>query len=173
MRGLFGRYWLSGGFGGEGQVEQFPDRAARAPDKQSTVMYHMISLFFLGLVSSICVSLLFYHALTGVPSWPLGRAEAADVTALLRAGTLPNRPVIYELGCGWGSLLIQLSNDFPDAAIKGIEVSPFPYLVSRLRTAHLPNVAVRRANFYDCELADADAVTCYLMTKAMPSSRNS
>ncbi len=32
----------------------------------------------------------------------------------------------------------------------------------------MSNVLLRRGNFYDCDLTDAHAVTCYLMIKAMP-----
>lgn len=77
-------------------------------------------------------------------------------------------PVIYDLGCGWGSLLITLNKAFPGAYIKGVEISPFPFFVAWARTRHLPNVSVIRKNFYAYELADADAVTCYLMLGAMP-----
>lgn len=32
----------------------------------------------------------------------------------------------------------------------------------------MPNVLLCRGNFYDCDLTDAQAVTCYLMIKPMP-----
>jgi len=32
----------------------------------------------------------------------------------------------------------------------------------------MANVVLRRGNFYDCDLSDAQAVTCYLMIKPMP-----
>ncbi|MBW9070128.1 MULTISPECIES: class I SAM-dependent methyltransferase [Agrobacterium] len=120
--------------------------------------------------SSNCIkrSLLFFHALTKVPSWPLADAEAADVVVLLRDANLSGSPVIYDLGCGWGSLLITLGKAFPGAHIKGVEISPFPCFVAWARTGHLPNVSVTRKNFYAYDLADADAVTCYLMPSAMP-----
>ncbi|RCW81191.1 hypothetical protein C7476_11153 [Phyllobacterium bourgognense] len=49
-----------------------------------------------------------------------------------------------------------------------MEVSPFPCLLARLRTRHLRNVSIAGKNFYKCDLADADAVTCFLMPSAMP-----
>ncbi|MDQ0133842.1 2-polyprenyl-3-methyl-5-hydroxy-6-metoxy-1,4-benzoquinol methylase [Neorhizobium galegae] len=131
-------------------------------------MHQAFSVVLLAAVSLVCLSLLFFHALTRVPSWPLAESEAADVVALLRDANLSRSAVIYDLGCGWGSLLIALAKAFPDAHVRGVEISPFPCFVARLRTRYLPNVSVVGKNFYKCDLADADAVTCYLMTSAMP-----
>jgi hypothetical protein len=131
-------------------------------------MHQAFSVVLLAAVLSVCLSLLFFHALTKVPSWPLAEAEAADVVAMLRDANLSGSAVIYDLGCGWGSLLIALNRAFPGAHIKGVEISPFPCFVAWVRTRHLPNVSVMRSNFYACDLADADAVTCYLMPSAMP-----
>ncbi|MES5048214.1 class I SAM-dependent methyltransferase [Rhizobium nepotum] len=131
-------------------------------------MHLAFSVVMLAAVSSVCLSLLFFHALTRVPSWPLAKSEAADVVALLRDANLPRSAVIYDLGCGWGSLLIALAKAFPETHVKGVEISPFPCFVATLRTRNLPNASVVRKNFYKCDLADAEAVTCYLMPSAMP-----
>lgn len=131
-------------------------------------MHQAFSLLLLAAVSSVCLSLLFFHALTRVPSWPPGEAEAADAVALLRDADLSASAMIYDLGCGWGSLLIALSKAFPDAHIKGVEISLFPCFAAWVRTRNIRNVSVTRSNFYACDLADAGAVTCYLMPSVMP-----
>ncbi|WP_440412294.1 class I SAM-dependent methyltransferase [Neorhizobium petrolearium] len=140
----------------------------RSSSSERSHMPQAISVVLLAAVLLVCLSLLFFHALTRVPSWPLAGSEAADVVALLRDANLSRSAVIYDLGCGWGSLVIALAKAFPDAHVKGIEISPFPCFVARLRTWCLPNVSVVGKNFYRCDLADADAVTCYLMPSAMP-----
>lgn len=131
-------------------------------------IHQAFSLLLLAAVSSVCLSLLFFHALTRVPSWPPGEAEAADAVALLRDADLSASAMIYDLGCDWGSLLIALSKAFPDAHIKGVEISPFPCFAAWGPTRNIRNVSVMRSNFYACDLADADAVTCYLMPSVMP-----
>jgi hypothetical protein len=88
--------------------------------------------------------------------------------ALLKQAGLADGAVVYELGSGWGSLVIALARAFPTAEIRGIEISSLPYWVSRFRTRKMPNVLLRRCDFFDCDLSDAHAVTCYLMTKSMP-----
>jgi hypothetical protein len=117
---------------------------------------------------AFCLSILAFHGFTGVPPLSSSAAEAADVVALLQQAGLAEKAVVYELGSGWGSLVIALARAFPEADIRGIEISPFPYWVSRIRTRNMPNVLLRRANFYDCDLRDAQAVTSYLMISPMP-----
>jgi hypothetical protein len=126
------------------------------------------SLVALLIVALLCLSLLVFQGITGVPPMSSSAAEAADVIALLKQASLPKQAIVYELGSGWGSLAIALAKAFPDAQIRGIEMSPLPYWVARFRTRKLPNVFLRRANFYACDLHEAHAVTCYLMIKPMP-----
>jgi hypothetical protein len=127
----------------------------------------LLSAVALLVVLAACGSLLVFQWLTGVPPMSSSAAEHADVVALLRHAGV-SKDVIYELGAGWGSLAIALARAFPEAQIRGIELSPLPYWVSRLRTRRIPNIHLRRCNFYDCDLSEAKAVTCYLMTSPMP-----
>lgn len=128
----------------------------------------LISFVPVFVVAALCALVLAYHFMTGVPPMPTKPAEAADVVALLKQACMPQQPVIYELGCGWGSLVLTLARAFPDARIKGIELSPLPYWIARYRTRNMPNVSLKRGDFRDCDITDADAVTCYLMIKSMP-----
>jgi len=127
-----------------------------------------LSFAALLLVLVLGGSILVVQGLTGTPPQSSSAAEAADVVALLKQADLPAGAVVYELGSGWGSLAIALARAFPGARIRGIEMSPLPYWVSRLRARGLPNVALYQGNFYDHDLSDAQAVTCYLMIKPMP-----
>lgn len=127
-----------------------------------------VSLLALVIVLVLCLSLLAFQVVTGVPPQSSSAAEAPEVVALLKQAGLSGAAVVYELGCGWGSLVIALARAFPEAQIRGIEISPLPYWVARFRTRHLQNVHLRRGNFYDNDLTDAHAVTCYLMIKPMP-----
>jgi hypothetical protein len=120
------------------------------------------------IVLSLGISILIYQAITGVPPMPSTSSESADVIALLQQANLPNQAIIYELGSGWGSLVIALARAFPNAAVHGIELSPLPYWVARFRTRNMPNVFLQRGNFFKFDLRDAQAVTCYQMIKTMP-----
>ena len=131
-------------------------------------VHDLISIVVLSILAVTGASVLGFQVLTGVPPMSSNAAEGADVVALLRQAGLPPGAIIYELGSGWGSLAIALAQAFPDAQVRGIEISPLPYWVSRLRTRGLANLSLRRGDFYGQDLRDADAVTCYLMTRPMP-----
>jgi hypothetical protein len=131
-------------------------------------MFQTALLFVLAVILLLGFSLLLYQGLTGVPTMSSTRAEAADVVKLLREAHLSEYPTIVDLGCGWGSLAIALASAFPNANIVGIEISPFPYWVTRLRTLRRSNVRLSRDDFYHYDLRSADAIVCYLMMKPMP-----
>jgi hypothetical protein len=113
------------------------------------------------------LSLVLWTALTGVPTLSSSRSETSAIVDLLREVKLPARAVIVDLGSGWGRLVVALARAFPDASVQGVERSPFPYLVSGVRARRLPNVSLRRGDFFRSDLRDADAVTCYLMPSLM------
>ncbi|WP_175166277.1 methyltransferase [Paraburkholderia fynbosensis] len=113
------------------------------------------------------LSLVFSILLTGVPSLSSSKSEVVDVVALLGLAKLPQHAAIIDLGSGWGALLVALARAFPDATVQGLELSPFPYLVSRLRTQRLSNVVVRWGNFFSSGVESADAIVCYLMPDLM------
>jgi tRNA A58 N-methylase Trm61 len=131
-------------------------------------MLDFIAAASLVIVVILSGSVLAYHFVTGVPPMPTRSTETADVVALLKQADLPEQAIVYELGCGWGSLVIAMANAFPHARINGIELSPLPYWVARFRTRHMPNVRLKRGNLFDCDLKNAQAITCYLMIKPMP-----
>jgi hypothetical protein len=125
---------------------------------------HFAVVFLTLLVS---LSLVFPTLLTGVPTLSSSKSEATDVVALLKHAKLPEQAVIIDLGSGWGTLVVALARAFPHASVQGVEMSPFPYLVSRLRTRSLSNVSLRWGNFFRSDLRNADAITCYLMPNPM------
>ncbi len=70
---------------------------------------------------------------------------------------------IADLGCGWGSLLLKLSRLFPEASITGYEISPFPFLLSWLRSSLFSsNISVHRSDFFKADISAFDIVFCYL-----------
>lgn len=128
----------------------------------------IFAMFILAISVTVALSVLVYYFVTGVVPMSSTRAEAAEVVALLKEAGVPAKAVVYELGCGWGMLVTALAHAFPEAQIRGIEISPLPYWVARWRTRYLSNVRLQRGSFFDCDLRDADAVACYLMLKPMP-----
>jgi hypothetical protein len=101
----------------------------------------LLSIAVLIVVVAVGLSLLIVQLVTGVPPQSSSGREAADVIALLKEAGLPEQAVVYDLGSGWGSLVIELARAFPEAQIRGVEMSPFPYWVARFRTRNLSNMA--------------------------------
>ena len=130
----------------------------------------MLSAFYIlafVVLLFLALSVLAFQGITGVPPMSSSATEGADVVELLKEAGVAEHAVIYELGCGWGALVVALARAFPTAQIRGVEISPLPYWVGRLRTRNLSNVHLHRGNFYDCDVQEAAAVTCYLFTKPM------
>ena len=107
-----------------------------------------------------------YAIRVGVPPMPSNRAARLAMLKLL-----PEKVdgTVYDLGSAWGGLAFDLARKYPDNRVVGIELSPIPYLASRLRALLIrrPNLNFRRADFLNVDLSDAGALTCYLMIWAM------
>lgn len=98
---------------------------------------------------------------------PLYLSNRATAEALLQL--LPATPCrVIDLGCGDGGLLARLAKARPDCHFIGIEHAPLPWLVARLRTAGLANVALRYGDFWQENLAAYDLVYAFLSPAPMP-----
>lgn len=110
--------------------------------------------------------LLFYTFVTGISPVPTTSRVARTMMALL-----PDEldGTIFEVGSGWGTLALRLARRYPRAQVIGYELSPVPYLCSKLlaAVARAPNLAFRRADFMAVPLDPASLVVCYLYPKGM------
>ncbi|WP_225032610.1 methyltransferase [Paraburkholderia sp. XV] len=135
-------------------------------------MMTLLSYAAVALTVLAGLSLVIFTALTGVPTRSSRRVEASDVIALLKHANLARSAVIIDLGSGWGALVVAVARAFPEATIEGIEISLFPYLISRLRVSGLPNVTLRWGNFHRSNRRSAHAIVGYLMPSVMPGLSN-
>jgi len=81
---------------------------------------------------------------------------------------------IYDLGSGWGSLVIRLARRYPDRQIVGYELSIFPWLITMIikRILGLSNLVVYREDFLKADLSGASVIICYLFPTAMEAIKN-
>jgi len=81
---------------------------------------------------------------------------------------------IFELGSGWGNLLIPLAKAHPRRTVVGYELSFVPWLTSVLlkKVLGLDNFQVYRKNFLHEDLASASVVVCYLFPGGMRGIEN-
>lgn len=111
-------------------------------------------------------SIVLYTLRTGIGPSPSPRSVREVLLA-----EVPDdfRGVVMELGSGWGHLLLPLARRCPRATIIGYELSPIPFLITRLRVRifGLRSVQLRRKDFFDESLREATLVVCYLHPGAM------
>ena len=76
---------------------------------------------------------------------------------------------IYDLGSGWGGMLISLAKKYPNRTIIGYELSPLPWLTTLvlIRVFGLSNIELYRKNFLQADLSCASVLVCYLFPKGM------
>jgi hypothetical protein len=121
----------------------------------------VLLLFFL---FTLVISVVIWSIKNGISPMP---STAVAKKALL--ALLPEKleGKIYELGSGWGTLLIPLAKKFSSCQIIGFETSPLPYLYSKLRCMSCSNVQLHYQDFFSANLKEADLVVCYLYLGAM------
>ena len=90
-----------------------------------------------------------------VPTHPLRVDAVADA--------LPMKPgqVFVDLGCGDGRVLRTMSRRYGVSA-RGVDINALACFVGRLRSLGDRNVRIRRGDFWQYDVRDADAVFCYL-----------
>ncbi|MEQ8195582.1 MAG: class I SAM-dependent methyltransferase [Rhodospirillales bacterium] len=123
---------------------------------------------FVVLVFSLLITGLIavYAFRVGITPMPTGVRVRAVMLELMQ----PNGPgTIYELGSGWGTLTVPIAEQFPDCRVVGYELSPLPWMVSRLlkAVAGAANLSFRREDFFKADLSDASLIVCYLNGRTM------
>ncbi len=124
------------------------------------------SIFFISLLLAF-FSIIIYSLILGISPMPSSRKAKLMMIQLLPKNM--EGGIIYELGSGWGGLALLLAKHYPRANVIAFELSPIPYLVSRIRQflSKRTNLTIVRGNFYDHNLSNAKAVICYLFPDGM------
>lgn len=104
---------------------------------------------------------------TDVSRVPLFLSNQPTAEALLQL--LPQEPAkIIDLGCGDGGLLRHLARARPDCSFVGIEHAPLTWAWAALASRGLPNVSIRRGDFWRERLAPYALVYAFLSPEPMP-----
>ena len=94
--------------------------------------------------------------------------SSAQATAALSA-LLPQRAGlrVLDLGCGTGSLLLDLARVRPDLSCHGVETAPMSCLMSWWRARKHPALRVSWGDFWGTDFAQYDVVYAYLSPAPM------
>lgn len=123
---------------------------------------HLPSRLYLLLV--VLLALVFWGTVKGdVPLFLSSAAVADAVTAIVGR---ENADAFADLGAGVGSVAAPLARCLA-VRVDAWEYAPLPWLITRLRCRKLPNVEVKRASLWRCDLAGYDAVFAFLSPAVM------
>ena len=119
-----------------------------------------------GLIILAVTSIVYYGIRLGITPMPSSRKAVRKMIDLVPQGTDGK---IVDLGAGWGSLAYPVAKRFPSAEVVGYELSPVPWLYSRLKGVFVRrgNLTLLRRNVFDANLKDVDVVVVYLHPAAM------
>ena len=118
-----------------------------------------------GILLLAIASIIFYGVRLGITPMPSSRKAVATFLDLI-----PNTSdKIVDLGSGWGTLAYPIAKNFPNAEVLGCELSPIPWLYSRLKGVFVrrPNLTLRRQSVFDIDLTGVDVVVVFLHPAAM------
>ncbi len=133
--------------------------------------YVLLSSIVLLACITFAISIIWHTVRIGISPMPTsGKVKFALAQMLPPADAFAKDSFIFDLGSGWGTLLLLLAKRYPHCHIVGIELSPVPYLVSRFRLmfAGVSNVSLMHRNFFDVSLGRASMVVAYLFPICMP-----
>ncbi|MFA5106869.1 MAG: class I SAM-dependent methyltransferase [Patescibacteria group bacterium] len=125
----------------------------------------MTPLIFLALIIIVAVSAL-WASFSAAPWLP---TRAKDIDRLLELAKLSPGSLVYDLGCGDARLLMRAARKYGAHGV-GFEISILPFLWSWVRVAlskERGRITIKYRNFYQVDLAAADAVVCFLTPPAM------
>ncbi len=125
-------------------------------------METIVTAILLVILLWILLSIVVWSLRTGISPMPTNQKVKK---ALLNSLPGNIQGPILELGSGWGSLAAPLAKKYPDNQVIGYELSPIPYLFSRLH--RMKNLHFHRQDFFEIPLKDAGIIVCYLYPEAM------
>lgn len=126
----------------------------------------MIGLFLLSIFAVGLLSIVYFTLRLGISPLPSSKKAKEALFSLLPQDIEGD---LYELGSGWGHLLIPLARRYPKNTLIAYEASWVPYLFSLMlcRVMGLKNVEIRRADFLQANLTQARHVVVYLSAPLM------
>lgn len=103
------------------------------------------------------------------PWAPWWRTNKKTAKAICRLAKISDKDIVYDLGCGDGTLIITASKEFNSTGV-GIEIEPTRFLISKIRIAMnglSSKVKIKRKSFFDEDLSNATVIVVYLVPKTL------
>lgn len=94
---------------------------------------------------------------------PYVKTNRDTIKKALKLANIKKNDVFYDLGCGNGDVIIEATK--MGAKCVGYEISPYYYILSKIRTSRNKNIEIRFRNIKNVDLKYADVIYCYLLPK--------
>ena len=129
----------------------------------------MIILSALIISTVVCAgfSIVFYSLYNGISPMPTSPKVKHQVLYVLSENEMQG--TIYELGSGWGTLAFAIAKSFPKCQVIAYENSLVPYIYTKIYKFFIRtnNLNIKRENFFNVLLSEANTIVCYLSTDIM------
>ncbi len=139
----------------------FPIHLLFLPAVLAMLTLQLPSWLYLSIV--LLLVLVFWGTVKGDVPLFLSSTAVADAVATIVARE--NAGTFADLGAGIGSVAAPLARR--DMTIDAWERAPLPWLITAWRCRKLPNVIVKRASLWDCNLSGYDVVFAFLSPAVM------
>jgi short subunit fatty acids transporter len=116
------------------------------------------------------ISIVWSTLVSGIAPMPSSKkARQAMLQMVGEIAEEANLGPIFELGSGWGNLLVPLAKQHPHLKVIGYELSIVPWLTTLMlkKLLRLKNIEVYRKNFSRADLTNAAIILCFLYPKGM------
>jgi len=97
--------------------------------------------------------------------------KRANYDRIAKLSQLKPGMVFYDIGSGSANMLFYLSKKY-NADCVGIEIAPFWYLYSKIKSLFYKKVKIKYGNFYKYNLSSADVVYAFLLPKNYSKIKN-
>ncbi|OEH91381.1 class I SAM-dependent methyltransferase [Bacillus solimangrovi] len=116
----------------------------------------------------ITISIVFDSLRNGMTPTPSSQRVTYAIVNYLSKQKLNKNMKVYDLGCGWGTLIFPLAKQLPTAKVHGLDNALIPYLYCRIRNLFCKHkTTIHYSSFYTFDFTDANCIICYLYPKAM------
>jgi len=126
----------------------------------------LLDLFLLALTLVAGATIVWSTLKVGISPMPSSHKAR---TAMFQLADETGEGPIYDLGSGWGHLVIRLAKRYPQRQIVAYELSMLPWLTTLVlkRMLGLSNLTIHRENFLSADLSGASVLMCYLHPPTM------
>jgi precorrin-6B methylase 2 len=94
----------------------------------------------------------------GAPFYP---TSAFIVEKMLALAGVNSESIVYDLGCGDGSIVVEAARHYNAMKAVGIEQKQRLCSIATRKTRHLRNAIIINANYDDVDISEASVVTLY------------